>query len=766
MIFSINIIQGKLMASGSWNFNTSNQYITGRVRWSSQSNGSNANSSNVTAYLDYMKSSSSTAATYGTFNGSISINGSAGGVSQYITLYANNSWVNVGSRTITVGHNNDGSKSTSIAASGGISGTSFGSSSTSNNVTLDKIPRYANITIWKNTSVAQTSATFQWGTDAACSAVHYMIGNGPWIGTSGTTFTVPGLAPNTSYSVKIKVKRTDSGLETISNAITVKTQPIASISNANLEFDIGKNLTLTLMDYNLNASSLLFDVECDDNTWTSGLLSIASGINVQNVTLPLSNIADTLYSCCKARNEMRFKISCGTTIDKVYYENIFYGTAHIIDSNPVFSNYTYSNTDAATSSVLQNSSYIIENYGNMQAQISPSNQAHPKNQASIIGYITTVTNEKDETKKQVKTDFSANNTLINLGTLSEAGDYKINIYAIDSRGNKSATISKAFYVLPYSRPAARIALSRINEFEKEITIDFSTVYSRLKLGNANKNSPLTLKYRYAEAGKAFTDSYTAVTGITSKDISASDQLAAYVKSTAANPFIKNLEIEKSYNFEFVISDRITSITESLMVDKGIPIFMPCDNGKVTVGMLPDVNSNADFQVGTDIMATDTKGKKRLLLEELDSINHLLVDKNSKLIKTIYLNLHPIGDIVFNTTGTNPGDIYGGEWLSWGKGRVPVGVDIANSRYNDSEIEGGEETHKLTVSEMPSHNHSLNKNVPYGIPYNNTSGTNSNNGGNTHYGESYNPFGIGNAGGGLSHNNMQPFVTCFMWKRTA
>lgn len=275
-----------------------------------------------------------------------------------------------------------------------------------------------------------------------------------------------------------------------------------------------------------------------------------------------------------------------------------------------------------------------------------------------------------------------------------------------------------------------------------------------------------MKYRYAEAGKAFTNSYTTVTGITSKDISSSDQLAAYVKNTAANPFIKNLAIEKSYNFEFVISDRITSITESFMVDKGIPIFMPCDNGKVTVGMLPDVNSNADFQVGTDIMATDIGGKKRLILEELDSINHELIDRNSKLIKTIYLNIHPIGDIILNTTGTNPGNIYGGEWLSWGKGRVPVGVDITNSKYNYSEIEGGEETHNLTVSEMPSHNHSLNKNVPYGIPYNNTSGTNSNNGGNTHYGESYNPFGIGNTGGGLSHNNMQPFITCYMWKRIA
>ena len=623
------------MASGSWNFSTNNQYITGRIRWSSTSNGSKANTSTVTAYLDYMKSSSSTAATYGTFNGAISINGSSGAVSKYITLSANNSWVNVGSRAVTVGHNNDGSKSTTIAASGGISGTSFSSSSTSKSVALDKIPRYANITTWKNTAVTQTSATFQWGADASCSAVYYMIGNGSWAATSGSTFTINNLAPNTSYSVKLKVRRSDSGLETTSGAITVKTKPIASISNSSLSFDIGGDLELTLANYALNASTFKFNVERDDGTWTTSLLEASSDQNIPGITLPLSGITDTLYSCCTTKNEMNFKISCGTTINGTFYENISYGTARVTDSDPVFTDYSHGNTDTATSSVLQNAAYLIQNYGNMQAQISAANRAVPKNHAAVTEYIVEVTDSKDEVKKQLNAEYSDSEVLINLGTLSEPGDYNIKIYARDSRGNISGTVTKTFHVLPYSRPASKVTLARINEFEKEITIDFSSVYSRLKIGTASKNNAFTVKYRYAEVGTSYESTYTTITGITSADIpgSPNELKATYLKDSGDDPFI-TLDIEKSYNFEFVISDRITTTTETTMVDKGIPIFMPCDNGKVTVGMLPDFDSSADFQVGTDIMATDSDGTQRLILDEIDKTNANLSLTN-KGLSTIY-----------------------------------------------------------------------------------------------------------------------------------
>lgn len=129
------------MANGSFEFETGNRYITGRIVWSSTSNGSSANTSNVSATLSFKKSSSSTSATTGTFNGNISIDGTATSFSKVITLNANNTWVTIGTATRTVGHNSDGTKSIKILSSGGIGSLSFNYTNQGQTVVLDTIPR-------------------------------------------------------------------------------------------------------------------------------------------------------------------------------------------------------------------------------------------------------------------------------------------------------------------------------------------------------------------------------------------------------------------------------------------------------------------------------------------------------------------------------------------------------------------------------------------------------------------------------------------------
>lgn len=134
------------MASGSFTGSTNNKYIIPRIRWSSTTNVA-ANTSTVTAYFDLMKSSSSTSATKGTGSWAISINGSSGTVSKQVTLNCNNTYQQIGSRSVTVSHNSDGSKSIYIRVTGGISGTSYTSTSCGKTVTLDKIPRASGFSI-------------------------------------------------------------------------------------------------------------------------------------------------------------------------------------------------------------------------------------------------------------------------------------------------------------------------------------------------------------------------------------------------------------------------------------------------------------------------------------------------------------------------------------------------------------------------------------------------------------------------------------------
>ena len=58
-----------------------------------------------------------------------------------------------------------------------------------------------------------------------------------------------------------------------------------------------------------------------------------------------------------------------------------------------------------------------------------------------------------------------------------------------------------------------------------------------------------------------------------------------------------------------------------------------------------------------------------------------------LTKQLFLLMHRVGDIIFSTSDENPSTIYGGTWVAWGKGQVPVGVDTSDSDFNTVEKTG-------------------------------------------------------------------------------
>ncbi len=128
------------MASGSFTGTTGNKYIKARIVWSSTPNTLN-NQSSVTATLYYAKSSNSTAATTGTVECKLTINGSSKSFEKRVVLNPNDTWLEIGSHTVPVDHTADGTKSITISASGGIPGLTFSTTNCSATVILDKIPR-------------------------------------------------------------------------------------------------------------------------------------------------------------------------------------------------------------------------------------------------------------------------------------------------------------------------------------------------------------------------------------------------------------------------------------------------------------------------------------------------------------------------------------------------------------------------------------------------------------------------------------------------
>lgn len=73
---------------------------------------------------------------------------------------------------------------------------------------------------------------------------------------------------------------------------------------------------------------------------------------------------------------------------------------------------------------------------------------------------------------------------------------------------------------------------------------------------------------------------------------------------------------------------------------------------------------------------------------------------------IFKKIYPTGSIFMTVNKTNPSEIFGGTWVTWGEGRVPVGVNANDVDFSTVEKTGGEKTHKLTIEETPRHIHDI------------------------------------------------------------
>lgn len=137
--------------------------------------------------------------------------------------------------------------------------------------------------------------------------------------------------------------------------------------------------------------------------------------------------------------------------------------------------------------------------------------------------------------------------------------------------------------------------------------------------------------------------------------------------------------------------------------------------------------------------------------------------NKPTIPTLqsFLNiLYPVGTIYTSVSNANPGLTMGGTWVMFGAGKTLIGVDTTDTDFNASEKTGGEKTHRLTIDEMPSHNHNKLK-LRWGTAAgaNAVYGSNGTGSGLDRDEESY-------QGGNQPHNILQPYITVYFWKRTA
>lgn len=170
----------------------------------------------------------------------------------------------------------------------------------------------------------------------------------------------------------------------------------------------------------------------------------------------------------------------------------------------------------------------------------------------------------------------------------------------------------------------------------------------------------------------------------------------------------------------------------------------------------------------------------------------VVQSQKEWLKDLILETtHPVGSLEINTSGINPSEYLGGEWESFGSGRTLVGVDSNDSDFDTVEETGGEKTHTLTTNEIPAHTHGSKSLVGTWANWGEGSGQVSSTkngykvtgivsavGDNNQYGwgtstgrDSDNTslkidatHEHNSVGGSQAHNNLQPYITVYFWKR--
>lgn len=148
-------------------------------------------------------------------------------------------------------------------------------------------------------------------------------------------------------------------------------------------------------------------------------------------------------------------------------------------------------------------------------------------------------------------------------------------------------------------------------------------------------------------------------------------------------------------------------------------------------------------------------------EDLSSALALKANESELIELSEYVHAYcpfPVGGVYISLSGVSPETLWSGtRWERIAEGRTLIGVDENDEDFNYSQISGGEKSVMLTIDEMPAHAHTYSR-TQHGTRMGSTTATNG-----AHI-NSYSTQLTGDVGGGMPHNNLPPYLTCYFWSR--
>ena len=220
---------------------------------------------------------------------------------------------------------------------------------------------------------------------------------------------------------------------------------------------------------------------------------------------------------------------------------------------------------------------------------------------------------------------------------------------------------------------------------------------------------------------------------------------------------------------FATKDALTS-GNPLKIVKGTEIDTEFNNIATAVATKADLASPTF--TGTPTLPTGTIGVTQ------SAANSSTALATTAFVQAALSALYPVGAIYINaTSSTNPATSLGfGTWTAFGAGRVMVGFDSGNALFDVAEETGGSadaitvsHTHTATSTVTdPGHLHTIGYSAALYTQGGNTGTAKQTGSENTSTATTGITVATTNASTGLSgtNANYQPYITVYMWKRTA
>ena len=372
-----------------------------------------------------------------------------------------------------VKHDNNGKAKIGVSAHH-YSGIGLGNASVSENIELHTIPRYATSNQSLN-SKTETTITMNWSSDNTIDYIWYSKDNGStWTGVDVTdgksgTYTISGLSANTSYNIKTRVRRKDSQLTKDSSALSVTTYQYPYVTTVGTSaLTIGSSQTLTL--YNpLKRSVSVYMYQNDTGTKLH-----SDSTNSTSITFTPNS--DTLYESIISSQTGNCYYYCVYSGKIAAYK---YGTYKIKGTEkPTFTNFSYADINSTTVALTGNNQKLISGYSNLRITIPTSNKASGNNSAKISKYVATVAGTS-------KSANEVDGSTVTFGTYNQVKSNAMSVYAIDTRGLQSNTVSKTATLISYTKPVISSAtnLKRVGGIGTDVNFNFSATFWNGRFGS-------------------------------------------------------------------------------------------------------------------------------------------------------------------------------------------------------------------------------------------------------------------------------------------